>query len=646
MLDFDGTSQAPMAFVARKGAHVLLRCGDGAEVEVEYDRYREMIANGQALRPGDDGNSPPIHDEHARNYQAMIQHAITRDKQLRRSGRSAKEAHRVLSEELRSHPVFAAYAPAMFSLRTLQNWKTKLAREGKAALTPKFAERGNRGARYDELYRKTVFDVLERNYLQNDRLAIWNIVPQVRRKYEVACKAEGREPGNCDRRCLEAVIATIRADDVVSARHDSQTSKKFLLQSQFYHRVHAPLDLVEIDCTKGDIHLADAKGNCVGRPFICAAVCAATGFPWIRASLDAPNETLVIQTIRDVMTMRGCEYFDFHEIPPENRIEAFGTPKVISTDQGSENSGSNLNVVVENAHIEFAKNIPGCPEKKPFVERFFRELNRFLQTLPGSSHSKDLPNRQRTAKGMKEATLTLDELQKMLVLWVYNSYIHKIRRLIHSPLRQAESPAASWNRLAREVTYPSSPRDLDAIFMIESRNRKVHSYGIAVGGIHYHSSELRDLIGQHGIGTNVTILHDPTNSGHIMVKDPLTGQYFAVPAKADEATGVSLEEGKARRKADPAAKEKDRQAREYAADLADNGQNMAKARGKAKPSRALKDIRKAEQRRQRHKEINATRNSGQDSSKTSAIDKANRSTPRLPIRLQSSLPEIDKVHQE
>ncbi len=44
------------------------------------------------------------------------------------------------------------------------------------------------------------------------------------------------------KRCLEAVIANLRVDDIIKARHDTETAKKLRLQAQFYHRVKLPFD--------------------------------------------------------------------------------------------------------------------------------------------------------------------------------------------------------------------------------------------------------------------------------------------------------------------------------------------------------------------------------------------------------------------
>ncbi|MBI6630736.1 hypothetical protein [Pontibaca salina] len=369
MLDQIRDDEGCLEFVARSSNTVLLRDSDGKTIKVASNVYRQLISEGRAEKPGDPSQANRIPDEHARIYQAVILHAIQRDDTLRRAGNTAAASHAILVEELRSDPQYSRYVPAKCSLRTLQNWRQKIAKGGKDALIPKFENRGNRGARFDALYEETAWDVLEENFLKNDRMSIGAIVPQVEEDYLERCKSQGVEPGPSGKRCLETVLQSLRVDDLISARHDSSMSKKLRLQAQFFHRVEAPLDVVEIDCTVANTFCVGATGELVGRPTICAAVDVATGFPvGLRISLENPNETLVVGVIKDVMTPRGPDFFEEHGI--SNRLETTGTLKVIVTDQGSENSGSTLTAVVRNTGMEFAKTSPAVPKRSHILNGF------------------------------------------------------------------------------------------------------------------------------------------------------------------------------------------------------------------------------------------------------------------------------------
>ena len=629
-----------LEFALRTKETVHLRIANGDIVEIDARLYPRLVAQGIAARPGEGDTADTIPDEHARLHQAMVLHALRREKELRSAGNSAKKASEILRDELHSDSRYHRYAPARLSLRTLQNWRQKLLNGGKAALIPHIEKRGNRGARFDFLYEEIAWDVLEEVFLKTDRVSIGTLVPQVKERYLTKCREQKVKPGPSGKRSLQAVLETLPADDIIKSRHDTETSKKLRLQAQFFHRVKAPLDLIEIDCTIGDIFLLGVSGLCIGRPVICAAIDVATGFVvGLRVTLEAENEALTVATLKDVMTDRGSEFFERYGI--QNPIETTGSPKVINSDQGSGNSGPQLTSIIRNINCEWGKNTPGCPERKPHVERFNLELNRFLHTLPGASYSKDLPNKARIDKGMLEATYTLDELEALLMKWVYDVYAQKVRRTIHSPLRRAESPAESWKRLGGELIIPEAPENIREIFMIEKTTRKVQHYGIEVEGVHFHSDELRDLIKRRGRKATVEIRYDPSDIREISVLDPDTGNHFHVTAKSEDVLAVSFADAKKMRDPTEEAKHADAGARATAGQMAIDAQKLAESRGKGKVT-SLKSARAKEKLRQRHQEI-FDRSKHPPSVNPSALTHVNQPTPKLAVKRPSQLPVLDPM---
>ena len=618
-------------FIASGKATVLLKAADGEVVTVSEDIYRTLIAKGFASKPGKPEALGFMPDEHCRLIQAMRIHVLREDKKHRRDGKSATESVEQIRQDLREHEIYAQYFPAKFPVRTLQIWKKKYSSEGKASLYPRTHERGNRGPRYDAHFEEIAWEVLEEQFLKNDRMSVGKVAPLVSKRYLDFCDRNGiKTEDRLDhgKRCLQAVLATLRVDDVVKARHDSETSKKLLLQAQFYHRVQKPFDLVEIDCTVADIFIAGIDGACAGRPTISAAIDAATGWPLaIRITLEAPSEALTVRTLKGIMTERGEAYFDHHGI--HNRTEVVGVPQIVSVDQGSENSGPHLSAIVANLGIEWASNIPGCPEKKPHIERFMRELNAFLQTLPGSTNTNELPNRQRIEKGMLEAVLTLQDLEAAVAKWTYDVYAMKLRRLIHSPLRQAESPTASWNRLKTGI-LPMEPEAIHEVFMVQKANKKLHRYGIEIQGVQYFSEGLGGLISEIGAGATVDVRYDPTDIREIVVVHPRRAKPLVVTAKSEDIAAVSYNDVKRAKQPGDEAKAVDRGARATAAELAHSAQKLAEERGRGKVT-SLKSAKAKERVRQKHLEI-FNRSKIPLGKSVSDVVLANQPTPKLPVR--------------
>ncbi|MDO5758350.1 MAG: transposase [Rhodobacterales bacterium] len=632
---------ASLAFVSQAGDVVTLRDQAGNLVDLAFQMYRDLVAMGFAQKPANSSPIDFIPDDYGRRKQEMKLHSIRRDVELRRNGNTAAQAFKILADELRDDKRHARYVPALFNMRTLQLWKKTLGDEGPLGLLPRNQDQGYRGPRHDWHFEECVFDVLDKLYLTSDRITVSLAAAKAEKLYRDKCVELEIEPKACSKKSFLSVLNTLSADDVIKARHDKETAKKLTLQAQFYAKVELPFDLVEIDSTDGDGFLANLLGTCIGRPVICAAVDAATGFPLaVRISLEAANEKLTVQTTKDIMQPRGDEFFDYYGI--ENRINTAGVPQVLVSDQGSENSGNWLPGIIAQSGMEWGKNVPGCPEKKPHVERFFLELNRFLRTLPGATTSKTMPNRQRIEKGMLEACLTVQELEKFIYQWIYDIYAKKLRRLINSPLRVAESPTDSWNRLIKGVArLPLQPDEVHQIFMVEETTRKLQHYGLDVLGVQYFSSELGDLVSAIGRKATVNVRYDPTDIRAIAVVHDRKGipSPMIVPAKSEDVLPIGFDEVRRIKRRGEEAKSEDLAARAKAADLAQQAQELAEQRGKGKISN-MRKARAAERQRQKTAQI-VERAKSSPLQPVSAVKSMNQPTPRMTVRRREQRPQMD-----
>ncbi|MBI6630737.1 Mu transposase C-terminal domain-containing protein [Pontibaca salina] len=226
--------------------------------------------------------------------------------------------------------------------------------------------------------------------------------------------------------------------------------------------------------------------------------------------------------------------------------------------------------------------------------------------------------------------------------WIYDVYALKIRRILHSPLRQAESPSDSWRRLEAEMLLPPAPADIRSIFMVEKTVRRLHRYGVEVCGVHFHSDQLRDLISRIGTTASVEVRYDPADAREIAVLDPDTGKHFSVAAKAEGFLAVSFEEAKNLRRASDEAKAKDRKARSLAAQMAAEAQILAESRKPAKRASSLKRARSEERERQRRREI-LDRTNQTPRSHISDVQTANQPTRKLAVRRGTRLPELEQM---
>lgn len=630
-----------LSFVSRSGGTVALEDISGNPVQVTEFVYRDLISTGYARKPGSETDLNFIPNQKARRKQQMSLFAVRRDEELRANGNAPGHAFEILKVELLAHPRHGPSVPKNFNPKTLSNWKKKLKEGGPGALMPRSDKQGNPYARHDDVYEDCAYEVLEELYLKSDRISVSLCASRVEKLYRDKCRDLDIKPRACAKKSFMAVLATLRSDDVIKTRNDSETSRKLRLQAVFYARVAYPFDLVEIDTTPANVHLRDREGNWIGRPTVSAAVDAATGSVLgLRFSLEPPKEILTVQTLKDVMSPRDDDFFDRHGI--ENRIQMNGVPQILSCDQGSENSGDWLPGIIAHSGMELGKNCPGCPDKKPFVERFNGELSRFFETIPGATTSPTMPNKTRTDKAMVEACMTLEELESYTYKWLYDTYLKKVRRLIHSPLRVPESPTESWNRLMRGMPrLPIGPEEVAQIFMAEEAGRKLQHYGIDVRGVQYHSPKLGELISTLGRKATVDVRYDPTDIRAVAVIHDVEGieNPLIVPAKSKDIAPISFDDVKRIKTLSPEAKEQDLEARSQMYDITLAAQKLAEGRGKGQISN-VREAKKKERMRQKAAEMNQ-RAQTPPLQPTSAKASVNQPTPRMPVRRRERPPQMD-----
>jgi len=609
VIELSGTSYE---VTVRAPAFVIGRSIDGNRIEISDQEYRQYRSLGQ-VKPAGQGNGVfnRIPDQAARQEQKYRIEILKGVEEIQRRypGRYRIEEAAVLTHErVITQPAYKQCLRKPPKRRTVFHWRDVFSQKGRDGLLPRVKDRGNRTARYDMDFEDVVLDILDRLYSKNDRLSVTALSDKAKFEYLKKCARLEKKPNACGRDSTLSVLNTLPYDDLIKTRLDSEDARQQILKARYFHHVELPLDLVEIDCTPGNIILSDPHGQAVGRPTICAAVDAATGWPLsLTVSLRAPHSELVSQTLRGVMSPMSNDIFGQADI--QNRVQFSGRPKTVSVDQGSENHGEFLEPVLRNGGIEWFQNIPGHPEDKPFVERFFRELNRFIETLPGSTTSPLMKDRTRIKRAMGEACLTIEEFEILLQKWRFDVYGKKARRRIQSPLRSNESPIDCWQRVAHQVLLPDTPtpEELRAIFMVSGETRVLQKYGIEVGGIQFNSNELMALLADIGPKQRLEVQYDPADIREIAVLNPLSNQHFSVPAKETEVLAIGFQEIRLRRKKTQKQKDEDLAARATAVGLAEEAdlimRNRGKGTGRKKVKSNMKQSREIETTRVQHQKI-------------------------------------------
>src|SRR5690625_7665682 len=118
-------------------------------------------------------------------------------------------------------------------------------------------------------------------------------------------------------------------------------------------------------------------------------------------------------------------------------ISSYGMPETVATDQGKDYVSKAMKRVLPSLGIEHLEMPPFSPDKKPFIERFFRTFSHDLvEILPGFighnvAERQDIEARRSFAERMMkkgetvEIELDVEAFQELCDRWCDGSYTHR-----------------------------------------------------------------------------------------------------------------------------------------------------------------------------------------------------------------------------
>ncbi len=175
------------------------------------------------------------------------------------------------------------------------------------------------------------------------------------------------------------------------------------------------------------------------------------------------------------------------------------------------------------------------PELKAGIERKFRTLNSGLfHTLPGTTFSNIFQRGEYDSS--KYACISLDELERALVLFLVDIYAEKQHRGLHGV------PARRWEQATAKYFTPRLPPNQNELAILLGRVdwRALHPYGIEFECLRYNAADLGELRVRLK-GEKVKLKYHPGDLSRIFVFDPFEKCYHEVPALDQEYTqGLSF----------------------------------------------------------------------------------------------------------
>lgn len=175
----------------------------------------------------------------------------------------------------------------------------------------------------------------------------------------------------------------------------------------------------QCDHTPADVLLVDQHGNPVGRPWLTVVIDSYSRCVMgVNVGFDAPSSQVVALALRHAMLPKPYG--------PEYKLHCewgtYGKPVHFFTDGGRDFRSNHIQRI--GADLGFSCHLRDRPPEGGIVERVFRTLNdQLFSTLPGYTGSNV---QQRPEAADKEASLTLRELEQLVVRFLCDNYNQSI----------------------------------------------------------------------------------------------------------------------------------------------------------------------------------------------------------------------------
>lgn len=326
-------------------------------------------------------------------------------------------------------------------------------------------------------------------------------------------------------------IMAIRQERVLRFRHGAKAADdKYQPQKGKYPEADAPLALVQIDHTPGNVILVDDKTRMpLGKPHITIAIDVYSRMViGYYVSFEVPgalgvgmclaNSLLPKEALLDKLNVAG-------DWP------CWGRMKKIRADNAKEFRGNMLKRACQEYGMDLEWRLVRKPKTAPHIERLLGTFSKEIHELPGTTFS----NSQQRGEypSAEKASLTLGEFEQWLIHYIVNIYHQRPHsQLGCSPLAKFEDGIYQKTGLPPRIQDERKIK-LDFLPYFE---RTVQEYGIVLDHIHYYSDVLRKWV--HALDGDspknrrkrkFIFKRDPRDISILYFYDPDAKAYFEIP---------------------------------------------------------------------------------------------------------------------
>lgn len=283
----------------------------------------------------------------------------------------------------------------------------------------------------------------------------------------------------------------------------------------------------------------------------------------------------------------------FEELGIDHAMNVCGTPGQLIFDNGPETKGDRIqNLEKLGVDVKHCKARAG--QEKPFIERFNRSLKEAIEGLAGCTRV-DGKDGQRDPIALGDKLPTLEDLERWIVRWYYEKWIHTpLERLqwdvVLTGSLKGNTPAERWKHFEETWSVislpPSRSEWLAALY--EHKERKLNrKTGITIDGLHYKGEEIEALIAKYGEEKPLRVLFNPDDFRYVYVYEGDDFPLVTLPNEhlRPETPAWSFSEAKERFKNQKSSVKRAPQADKFDRDLHDKVVGDSLAPKRKKPSR-------------------------------------------------------------
>ncbi|CAB3752462.1 Mu transposase C-terminal domain-containing protein [Paraburkholderia humisilvae] len=380
--------------------------------------------------------------------------------------------------------------------------------------------KGNRVPRYPQEVVDTICTVAERLYLvPMSRWSLRKVTDYVNRNV-LGALLPATHPPISIRYVKETILRFASADP----EHNRMLPRDAVAGKSFAKRrirAEVPFERVEQDA----LHLpyvVETPSGVSSQLYLVHAIDCCTSYPvgW-HFVVGAPRDTDTLACAE--MYMAPIKKKRFEELGIDHEMNVCGTPGQLIFDNGPEAKTSRIeNLQKLGVDVKHCKS--RAPQQKPFIERFNRSLKEALEGLPGCTRM-DGEDGKRDPVALGDKLLTIDELERWVVRWYYEKWIHTpLERLrwdvVLTDSLTGDSPAERWKHFEASciaVSLPPSRAEWLAALCEHTENKLSRKTGITVDGLHYKDDEIETLIGRYGEKQFLHVLFNPDDFRHVYI---------------------------------------------------------------------------------------------------------------------------------